>query len=118
MSTATSHIYKITTSDLWATAQQSGIVPRAPIDDADGFMHLSSASQLAETLSLHFKGQSELFVLQVRVDGLGDKLVWETSRGGALFPHLFAPLNLSQVTAFAQTSVGPEGQTDLPDWVK
>ena len=88
-------------------------------DAADGFMHFSTAEQLRETLRLHFPGQTNLVILAVRTADLGPDLVWETSRGGALFPHFYgAPLKTSAVAWEASVNVGPDGSCDLPESVR
>ena len=90
-------IYKIFRADEWATLQTDGETLGAPIDLADGFVHLSTAEQAAETAAKHFAGVDGLLLLAVEVDGLGDALQWEVSRGGALFPHLYQALRLADV---------------------
>lgn len=107
-------IYKVTTRALWDAGQADGVLPRSPIDVADGYMHLSTAGQLRETLRLHFAGQGDLVLCAVPVDAVAADLKWEPSRGGALFPHLFAPLPLSAVAAHHEIAVGNDGSCDLP----
>lgn len=111
-------VYKVTTSRLWGDAQMSGVLPPSPIDVRDGYMHLSTARQLDGTLRLHFAGQSELVLLAVDLAGLDPHLKWEPSRGGDLFPHLYAPLPLSHITEHADLSVAENGDWPKPDWVK
>ncbi len=69
----------------------------APIDQRDGFVHFSTAAQLAETAAKHFAGQSDLILVAVDAEALGPLLKWELSRGGELFPHLYAALPMSAV---------------------
>jgi len=90
-------IYKILTTDQWQDLQANQETLGAPIDIADGFVHFSNAAQLQETADKHFSGQNGLFVLAVDSAALGEHLKWEPSRGGALFPHLYAPLKLDDV---------------------
>ena len=85
-------VYKIVPRALWREAEATGSFAGAPVDLADGFIHLSAADQLAETARRHFAGQSDLLLVAVEADALGDALRWEPSRGGALFPHLHGPL--------------------------
>jgi uncharacterized protein (DUF952 family) len=75
--------------------ERQGVFLGAPIDLADGYIHLSAAHQLLETLDKHFTGQAGLVVIGFDPDALGPALVWEPSRGGALFPHLYAALPLA-----------------------
>ena len=91
-------IYKILTTNQWIDLQNQGETPGAPVDVADGFVHFSTADQVAETAAKHFAGQDGLWLLAVDAEGLGDALRWEPSRGGTLFPHLYAPLRHADVT--------------------
>ena len=90
-------IYKIFRADEWARLQAEGQTLGAPVDLADGFVHFSTADQVIETAARHFAGIGGLELLAVDADALGDALKWEASRGGALFPHLYAPLRLADV---------------------
>ena len=90
-------IYKIVTTHLWAEAQASGTFQGAPIDLQDGFIHFSTAAQVAETAARHFAGQSDLMLFTVAEADLGDALRWEPSRGGDLFPHLYEALPIARV---------------------
>ncbi len=89
--------FKIFTADQWAQFQADGIFAGAPVDLADGYIHLSTAEQLEETLAKHFAGQSGLVIAEIDLSGFGDTLKWEASRGGALFPHLYGALPLAAV---------------------
>lgn len=112
-------IYKIATEAAYAPARATTSFAGMPIDAADGYMHFSTAEQLAETLRLHFKGQPDLVILAIRTADLGDDLVWEPSRGGALFPHLYnRPLPLSAVAWEAPVSVAEDGSCILPEAIK
>jgi uncharacterized protein (DUF952 family) len=89
--------YKILTADQWAQFQSEGIFTGAPVDLADGFIHMSTADQLDETLSKHFAGQTGLIIATIDLTVLGDALKWEVSRGGALFPHYYEALPMAAV---------------------
>ena len=90
-----SRIYKILPRAEWEAAVAAGVFEGAGIDRKDGFIHFSSAEQLPETLRLHFAGQTDLVIVGVETESLGDRLKWEPSRGGTLFPHLYSPLPTS-----------------------
>jgi uncharacterized protein (DUF952 family) len=111
-------IYKIATADVIAGAEALGRLDGMPVDAADGFIHFSTADQLAETLSRHFRGQSGLVLLAVRAADIAANLRWEPSRGGALFPHLYAPLPMSAVAWSAPLSVDAGGACILPEAVR
>ncbi|WDR07065.1 DUF952 domain-containing protein [Devosia rhodophyticola] len=89
-----------------------------PIDRRDGYIHLSSADQLAQTLALHFAGQDDLVLLAVRTADLGQNLKWEPSRGGALFPHFYGALPMAAVAWEAPLAVAADGSCLLPQGVQ
>ena len=107
-------IFKIADAAAFAEAQDEGIFAGAPIDLKDGFIHFSTAGQVAETLKLHFKGRRDLVLVGVRTADLGDALKWEPSRGGALFPHLYGSLLMSAVDWTEGVEVGEDGTCTLP----
>ena len=90
-------IYKICPAPLWREAEHEGVFRRAPIDVHDGYIHFSTAAQVAKTAAKHFAGQDDLLLVAVDAEALGPALKWEPSRGGALFPHLYGPLALTAV---------------------
>jgi uncharacterized protein (DUF952 family) len=94
-------IYKLLRTEEWAALRADGTTLGAPVDLADGFVHFSTATQVAETAARHFAGVEGLWLVAVDPAVLGNHLRWEPSRGGQDFPHLYAPLRLDQV-AWAQ----------------
>lgn len=90
-------IFKIFRAAELAALHTAGETQGAPIDVADGYVHFSTAAQLAETAAKHFAGETDLSLLAVETDTLGEDLKWEPSRGGALFPHLYRRLRLTDV---------------------
>jgi uncharacterized protein (DUF952 family) len=107
-------IYKICSETLWRAAEKAGRFDGAPVDHADGFIHFSSAGQARETAAKHFAGQRDLLLVAVDAEALGDALKWEVSRGGALFPHLYAPLDLSAVLWVKPLPTGADGAHVFP----
>ena len=102
-------IYKISTTALWREAERTGAFTGAPVDLADGFIHFSTAGQVAETAARHFAGASDLVLVAVDPAGLGAALRYEPSRGGALFPHLYGTLPLTAVRWVRPLPLGREG---------
>ena len=109
-----STLYKILSQEDWAAMLREGRLLGASIDLRDGYVHLSSGAQVRETLSLHFAGRAGLRLLAVDGAGLGEALRWEPSRGGALFPHLYAPLPLRALRAVWSVDVPADGGVSLP----
>lgn len=89
--------YKILTADQWVQFKVDGLFHGAPVDLADGYIHMSTKEQLDETLAKHFGGQTGLVIATIDLAALGDAVRWEVSRGGALFPHLYSPLPMNNV---------------------
>ncbi|HWA63820.1 MAG TPA: DUF952 domain-containing protein [Caulobacteraceae bacterium] len=108
-------IYKILTRAEWDVAKARGAFEGSAVDLADGYIHFSAADQAMETARKHFAGQAGLVVLTLEAETLGPALKWEPSRGGALFPHLYAPLPVDRVVAERDAPLGPDGVPDLGD---
>jgi uncharacterized protein (DUF952 family) len=106
-------IYKIAPASLWRQAQDRGRFDGAPIDVEDGFIHFSTAQQAEETAAKHFKGRADLVLIAVDAKRLGAGLRLEPSRGGALFPHLYAPLPLDAVVSVKPLPPRPDGGHDF-----
>jgi uncharacterized protein (DUF952 family) len=96
-STSLATAFKILTAEQWAQFQTEGIFLGAPVDLADGYIHLSAANQLQGTIDKHFSRQSGLVIAEVDLAVLGDSVKWEVSRGGALFPHIYGPLPMAAI---------------------
>ncbi|MEL6233086.1 MAG: DUF952 domain-containing protein [Pseudomonadota bacterium] len=102
-------IYKIFRAAEWAAFAAAGVTDGAPVDLADGFIHFSTADQAQETAAKHFAGADGLVLAAIAPGALGAALRWEPSRGGALFPHLYAPLRMESVLWHAPLPLGPDG---------
>ena len=92
-------IYKIADREEWKRANSSGRYDGSPDDRRDGFIHLSTAAQLRATATKHFAGRAMLTLVEFDASALGASLKWEPSRGGALFPHLYGPLDLAHLSS-------------------
>jgi len=90
-------IYKICEAELWRQAERAGVFRGASADIRHGFIHFSSASQVRATAAKYFLGVDDLMLIAINADALGNALKWEASRGGELFPHLYAELPLGAV---------------------
>ena len=107
-------IYKICPRTLWQAAEKAGRFDGMPIDLRDGYIHFSSGEQVRETARLHFAGVDDLLLATVDGEALGEKLRWEPSRGGQLFPHLYGSLPMSAVLGVVPMPIGPDGLHVFP----
>ena len=103
-------VFKIVASEEWAAAEAAGVFTGVAIDRADGFIHFSTAEQAPETAAKWFAGRGDLSLAAVDAEALGDDLRWEPSRGGALFPHLYAELPMSAVVWSRPLPLGSDGR--------
>ena len=102
-------VYKIFRRPEWDALVRDGFTRGAPVDLADGYIHLSTAQQVMQTAARHFAGESDLVLVAVHTDQLGPALRWEPSRGGALFPHLYRVLRRSDVVWDKSLPLGAAG---------
>lgn len=110
-------IYKIVPASLWQSARKKGSFDGAPVDLADGFIHFSTAAQAKETAAKHFAGQAELLLVAIDGGALGTALVYEPSRGGQLFPHLYGALPLDVVLWEKPLPLGADGAHLFPEMI-
>lgn len=112
----TSQIYRVLPRVEWERALAQAEFRGSAVDLRDGFIHFSRADQLATTLRLHYAQQADLVLLYVKTTDLqpAAALRWEPSRGGALFPHLYAPLPVAAVHRVEPLTLGSDGVHVLP----
>lgn len=108
-------IYKIVPQALWREAREKGSFAGAAIDLTDGYIHFSTAAQARETAARHFAGQTDLLLVAVDAARLGESLKYEPSRGGDLFPHLYAALPMAAVLSEHPLPLGPDGHHIFPE---
>jgi len=102
-------IYKIFRRPEWDALVSDGRTLGAPIDLADGYVHISTAAQVVETAAKHFADESNLVLVALDSDALADDLRWEPSRGGALFPHLYREMRIADVVWDKSLPLGAAG---------
>ena len=107
--------YKILTAAQWVAFRQDGSFAGAPIDLADGFIHLSAADTVVETAARHFAGRDGLVLVAVNLAALGDAVRWEVSRGGALFPHVYGVLPMTAVARSDPLPLDDAGRHRFPE---
>jgi uncharacterized protein (DUF952 family) len=107
-------VYKVMSITEHEQMQRDGVFRGSPVDIADGYIHLSSGSQLAATLDKHFSGVDDLMLAAVDLSQLGDAVRWEPARGGELFPHIYGVLPIASVVSVARMERTPDGGVRLP----
>lgn len=107
-------IYKICDTAQWAQAERDGEFRGSAVDFADGYIHFSTATQVADTAGRHFAGVWDLVLVAVGAEELGGALKWETSRGGALFPHLYGALPMTAVRWVKPLRLDDDGRHVFP----
>ena len=106
-------VYKILSRAAWDEAVARGRFEGAAIDLADGYIHLSTGAQAQDTARLHFRGQPGLVLVALDTEALGPALTWEPSRGGQLFPHLYAVLDPALALSVTDIPLEAEGVPQL-----
>lgn len=106
--------FKVLTRDEMDLLERDGSFAGSAVDREDGYIHLSTLDQLTETVDKHYAGQDDLWLAAVDLAAQGEALRWEPSRGGALFPHLYGPMNLNTVIAYSPLKRGDDGQVLEP----
>lgn len=107
-------IYKICARSEWQAARAQGRYTGSPDDARDGFIHFSTRAQVADTAAKHFRDRHDLLLVAVDARQLGASLLWEPSRGGALFPHLYAPLAMTAVINERELTTNADGLPEIP----
>ncbi len=107
-------IYHMCPAEAWAAAVAAGRYDGSEDDRRDGFIHFSTAAQVRESARRHRRGQAGLVLIAVETGRLGDRLRWEASRGGALFPHLYGTLSSDEVSEVVNLPLGPDGEHVFP----
>lgn len=107
-------IYHMCKRAEWDAALARGRYAGSSQDRADGFIHFSTAAQVAVSAAKHRAGQEGLVLLAVAAAMLGDALRWEASRGGALFPHLYGGLPVAAVRRVHDLPLGHDGVHVFP----
>lgn len=105
-------VYKILPEALWHEAMARGRFTGSPVDVADGFIHFSTAAQVRDTAAKHFAGVTGLVLAAIATSGLN--LIWEPSRGGDLFPHLYGELPVTAARWVKPLPVGADGRHVFP----
>ncbi len=106
-------VYKILSAGDWRTANRLGYTQTA-LDEGDGYVHLSTRAQVAETLALHYPGQMEVRLLEYIAEEMSGPIRWEESRGGQLFPHLYSSLRIDAAKRTWILELDTDGVPGLP----
>ena len=107
-------IYHMCPAEAWQAAVAAGCYEGTEDDRRDGFIHFSTAVQIAESARRHRAGQSGLLLIAVDAARLGDRVRWEKARNGDLFPHLYGPLWSDEAARIEPLPLGPDGRHVFP----
>jgi len=107
-------IYKICTKSELQEAKSKGQFLGSKKDLDDGFIHFSGEEQVEGTLKKYYSNQNELILLKVDTLKL-DHLIWEQASDGNMFPHLYSPLELSNVVNEFEIFLKEDGSHVLPN---
>ena len=108
-------VYKICSKEEWAEAEKLNFFLGSKVDRRDGYLHLSSGKQVYETAQLHFEGQENLILLEIKTDSLNIK--WEKSRNNAFFPHLYGILPTTEITRVFTLILDENNNHIFPSWL-
>jgi uncharacterized protein (DUF952 family) len=105
-------VYTLVRGAEWREAEATGTYRGSADDRRDGFLHLSTAAQLRESARRHRAGETDLWLVVVASERLGEALRWEPASGGkrpGLFPHLYGELPLRAVIRAVHCPLAPDG---------
>ena len=108
-------IYKICSKEEWAEAKKLNVFLGSKIDKKDGFIHFSLGNQVCKTAQLHFNGQEDLVLLEIKIDKL--KIKWEKSRNDDIFPHLYSSLPATEVIREYTLILDQNNNHIFPSWL-
>jgi len=106
--------FKLLRAEEWTTWRESGLFTGAPVDLADGYIHLSAREQVRETAAKWFSDIDPVMLVMIDLPPLGDSVRWEQSRGGALFPHVYGPIPSSAIAGHSKLRLGSDGEHIFP----
>ena len=97
------NVYKVLRVNEWEDTSRTGLIV-TELDVEDGFIHLSTAVQLAATLSLYFEASEQVFLLELDMEKIDkDKIIFEEPYPNngirkSAFPHLYSELTTKQIS--------------------
>lgn len=107
-------IYHITNRRAWFSAEMNGEY-RPPSLITEGFIHFSERDQLLRVAEHHYRGVTDLLLLEVDEEKLDAELRYESAIDlGEKFPHLYGALNSDAVTRTFDFSADSAGNFQLP----
>ena len=99
-----SFVYRILNPEEWVNFKKKKLFSGNHLDKRSGYIHLSSKDQLRKTIEIYFK-EKKIVILKIETKKLKKKIVWEISRGGEKFPHLYDKLNIESVVGVDHSDV-------------
>ncbi|HXF63056.1 MAG TPA: DUF952 domain-containing protein [Caldilineaceae bacterium] len=108
-------IYHITSASTWSAQREDALRPASLLEE--GFIHCATRDQLLAVANGLFRGRDDLVVLRIDARQVAPMLRYESPADGLsdqAFPHVYAPISPSAVTAVAELRAGPSGGFDWP----
>lgn len=107
-------VFHVATAEDWRRARESGTYVGSALCRRDGFIHMSTAVQLAGTLARFFKGREDIVLLAVDVESMEHGLRWEEVPGAGTFPHYYGALEVTRLRDLGPITLGADGHHVLP----
>jgi uncharacterized protein (DUF952 family) len=105
-------IYHIVSRADWAEA--AGDLYRGDTLASEGFIHCSTAGQVADVANFRFAGREDLLLLHIDPDRLSAEVRYEDGGDGRLFPHIYGPLEKTAVVRVTEYRPGWNGKFGPP----
>jgi uncharacterized protein (DUF952 family) len=107
-------VFHIARAEDWAQAQATMRYAGSALCRADGFIHLSSAHQVAGTLRRFFADADDLVLLMAETADLGERLKWEPASDGDVYPHFYGEIDVGRLRVLGPIARDGAGNHVLP----
>ena len=92
-----SFVYRVMLNNEWDEFKKKKKFFGNKLDIQSGFIHLSTKSQIKNTIEKYYKNEDSIIIFKINVKDIAKNLKWEISRNNQLFPHLYGFINFIDV---------------------
>ena len=92
-----SFVYRVMLNNEWDEFKKKKKFFGNKLDIQSGFIHLSTKSQIKNTIEKYYKNEDSVIIFKINVKDIAKNLKWEISRNNQLFPHLYGFINFIDV---------------------